>query len=235
MYNMDKSSFTIKEANFIDSNSILFIRVKVNDLSKAVEYILKVFKDESWLKNIEEDYLRESIEACTSDTVKELEKNLHHTNGDDVSKEVGEYVVSELSRESITDTDAKYKNIPLAEFFKQKISGNPGFDLHMENTDTKIILFGEAKYVSNKNAYSKAFEQIVRFEREKNDIKDLKDLGPFFSREALNKVKPGEKGFIAAFSCTNMETQQLTKNMLANKDLQQIKNFSETICVAVEL
>ena len=68
---MDKSSFTIKEANFIDSNSILFIRVKVNDLSKAVEYILKVFKDESWLKNIEEDYLRESIEACTSDTVKE--------------------------------------------------------------------------------------------------------------------------------------------------------------------
>ena len=91
---MDKSSFSIKEANFIDSNSILFIRVKVNDLSKAVEYILKVFKDESWLKNIEEDYLRESIEACTSDTVKELEKNLHHTNGDDVSKEVGEYVVS---------------------------------------------------------------------------------------------------------------------------------------------
>lgn len=88
VYNMDKSSFSIKEANFIDSNSILFIRVKVNDLSKAVEYILKVFKDESWLKNIEEDYLRESIEACTSDTVKELEKNLHHTNGDDVSKEV---------------------------------------------------------------------------------------------------------------------------------------------------
>lgn len=199
---MDKSSFSIKEAKFIDSNSILFIRVKVNDLSKAVEYILNVFKDVSWLKDIEEDYLRESIEACTADTVNDLAKNLHHTNGNAVSKEVGEYVVSELSKESITDTDKKYKSIPLAEFFKQKISGNPGFDLHVENTDTKIILFGEAKYVSNKNAYSKAFEQIVRFEKEKNDLKDLKDLGPFCSREALNKVKPGTKGFIAAFSCT---------------------------------
>lgn len=40
VYNMDKSSFSIKEANFIDSNSILFIRVKVNDLSKAVEYTI---------------------------------------------------------------------------------------------------------------------------------------------------------------------------------------------------
>lgn len=230
---MDGTSYSVTEVKVVDS--ILFIRVKVNDLSEVVKYILDVFSNVSWLETIDEEYLRASIEACTKSTISDLTKQLKYENGDDITKEVGEYVVSELSKESITSYDNKYSKIPLAEFFKQKNSGNPGFDLHSENLETRIILFGEAKFVSRANGYSRAFSQIVRFEKEKNDIKDLKDLGPFCSREALNKVLKGEKGFIAAFSCTKMKTDKLIQNMLSNAKLQQLKAFSEIICVAVEL
>lgn len=232
---MDRSEFSIIETKYVDSGSILFIRVKVNDLSKVVAYILNVFTDISWLNGISEDFLRVSIEACTKSTVEALTKQLRYSDGDTISKEVGEYVVSELSRESITTSFGKYSKIPLAEFYKQKTTGNPGFDLHTENIENKIILFGEAKFVGRQNGYTRAFKQIVRFENEKNDIKDLKDLMPFCSKEALNKVLCGEKGFIAAFSCTAIKTEKLLKNILTNEDLKKIKTFSETICVAVEI
>ena len=75
---MDGTSYSVTEVKVVDS--ILFIRVKVNDLSEVVKYILDVFSNVSWLDTIDEEYLRASIEACTKSTISDLTEQLKYNN-----------------------------------------------------------------------------------------------------------------------------------------------------------
>ena len=68
-----------------------------------------------------------------------------------------------------------YLDIPLAELFKKQKSGNPGYDFYTE-TPIHIILFGEAKYKSDRNAYAQALQQLNDFEQDQADIEDLVEL-----------------------------------------------------------
>lgn len=229
---MSTKSYTITEFRKIDSH-ITFIRVNPNDLKLTLKEIFVSLSDLSWLRNFDEDYVRAGIEIRSKNTLLNLEKKLLNGDTDKISSNTGETIVSELARKSIINKMG-YLDIPLAEFFKQKKDGNPGFDFFTENKN-ETVLYGEAKYIAGKNGYGRAFNQIVDFITVGKDISDIPDIRDFCSPNSLINANKGVKGYIAAFSSTNIETDILIKNIKANLSFIELSNHKEIICVAVNV
>lgn len=210
-----------------------FIRIEPENLHDTLLHIIHTLSDLSWISDFDEEYIRDSFRQRANDTLLDIQEKLNNASTDQVSSDAGEYVVSELAREAIVD-QLGYSNIPLAELYNKKKSGNPGFDFHSEN-DCETIIFGEAKYLCNKNAYGSGLKQVVRFIENKKDIKDLVDLRDFFSNQSLAKAHKGEKGFAIAFSSKNTPSETLINNIKENKDYQKLLCYSEIILAAVNI
>ena len=118
--------------------------------------------------------------------------------------------------------------------FKQKLSGNHGFDFFSE-TLSQFIVFGEAKYVSKSNGYGRALEQIERFIMEERDTSDLNDIDKFVSKISLNNHTQNDKAFACAFSATSIATETLIKHILKNENFNKIKHHREIILIAVNI
>lgn len=146
----------------------------------------------------------------------------------------GEYVVSELARETMI-SKLDYLDIPLAELVGKKRSGNPGFDFHSQNKTTDTVIFGEAKYVTATTAYSSALPQIVDFIGDEKDVEDLPELKPFCTTSALQRAANGIKGFSAAFSAKTTSTDRIIANIKKRSDFQALLQYEELILVAVDL
>ena len=153
---------------------------------------------------------------------------------DSITKDAGEYVVSELARETLI-AKLDYLDIPLAELVGKKRSGNPGFDFHSQNKITDTVIFGEAKYVAKTTAYSSALPQIVEFIRDGKDIEDLPELKPFCTSLALQKAADGTKGFSAALSAKSTGTDKIIESIVKRTDFQHLLQYEEIILVAVDL
>lgn len=151
-----------------------------------------------------------------------------------LTKDAGEYVVSELAREAIV-SELNYLDIPLAELLGKKISGNPGFDFHSQNNATNTVIFGEAKYVTAHSGYPRAIDQIKAFVDDKKDIADIADLRDFCSADALSRVVDGFKGFAAAFSAKSTPSDRLISAITAKDSFQELLKYEEVILVAVNL
>lgn len=225
-------AYTISENRKLD-NHITFLRIKPNDINLTLMEVFESLSDLSWIDNFDKDYMKDSFRLRAQTTIDNLEKKLVNGDDDNITSESGESVVSELARKSIVN-ELNYLDIPLAELFKQKKDGNPGFDFYSEN-NMNIILFGEAKYVSQKNAYGKALNQIIDFTSRQKDIEDLVDLKNFCSEESLENVSLGNKGYAVAFSSTEINTEKLINNLTSNEDYKNVSKFSEVICIAVDL
>ena len=154
--------------------------------------------------------------------------------GDNVSKDAGEYVVSELARETMV-SKLDYLDIPLDELVGKKRSGNPGFDFHSQNKITDTVIFGEAKYIATTTAYSSALPQIVDFIKDGKDVEDLPELKPFCTMSALQRAADGRKGFSAAFSAKTTNTDRIIANITKRQDFQSLLQYEELILVAVDL
>ncbi|MGO5053614.1 hypothetical protein ACTQ6A_14100 [Lachnospiraceae bacterium LCP25S3_G4] len=215
------------------SNKVTFVRVEPEDLSKTLLEIIKVISDLSWIKKFDEEFLQDSFEARALPTVNDICMKLENSVGDEITSKAGEYVVSELSREVLYG-EMKYSNIPLSELYSKQISGNPGFDFHSENMNN-IILFGEAKYLNDRNAYGTGLKQIVEFVRDKKDLKDLADLRDFCSPQALKNAQLGFKGYAVGFAAKSTDTKELIINIQNNSDYQIIEEHNEVVLVAVNI
>lgn len=226
------SVFEITEHKKIDTH-ITFIRLKPNDLSITLNEIFLSLSNLSWLDNFDADYLKSSYEKRARITLDNLRKKLLSGDTDELTTNTGEIVVSELARKSIIET-LDYSDIPLAELFKQKKDGNPGFDFFTENKE-EIILFGEAKYIARTNGYGRAFSQIADFIKEGKDISDFVDIERFCSENSLVNSNSGSKGYIAAFSSTEMDTETLIDNIKSNANFKELTKHKEIICVAVDV
>jgi hypothetical protein len=218
---------------------ITFIRINPDDIALTLREVFESLANLSWINSFDDDYVRSSFLTRAQDTVKYIAENIIKETDDSVTSDSGEYVVSELARQSVVN-ELNYLNIPLGELIKAQKIGNPGFDFYSENTAASLLLFGEAKYLSKQNAYGSAFEQIVRFEKERRHIADLVDIGRFFSPKSLNNVVDkggvrGKKGFIAAFASKSTTTEHLIENIKKNKNFQILSKHEELICVAVDI
>lgn len=224
--------FNISDKGYSLSN-VIFIRIEPSDLKVTINDIISSLNNLSWIETFDEEYIKNSFKIRANATAEYLSSQLKHFQQDKVTTEIGETVVSELSRLAIVN-ELDYLDIPLAELFKQKLSGNHGFDFFSE-TLSQFIVFGEAKYVSKSNGYGRALEQIERFIMEERDTSDLNDIDKFVSKISLNNHTQNDKAFACAFSATRIETETLIEHILNNANFNKIKNHKEIILIAVNI
>lgn len=213
---------------------VQFYRIDPEDISETLLGILTVLMDFSWLNNFEQEFKRIAFQHRAEKTVNDIKKKFDNCIEDNLSKDAGEYVVSELARETIV-SELKYLDIPLAELLGKKCSGNPGFDFHSQNKITNTVIFGEAKYISKNTAYSSALSQIVDFINNRKDLDDLPELESFCSADALDRVIDGKKGFAAAFSAKATCSDKIIGNIVERQDFQLLLQYEELILIAVDL
>ncbi|MEG2909359.1 MAG: hypothetical protein RR945_09070 [Erysipelotrichaceae bacterium] len=226
----------IIDKQMIDSEknkNITFIRIQPENLSETIQEIIKSLTDLAWIAQFDKKYVRESFQKRASDSAQYLSEKLSQCSDDQVTKDVGEYVVSELSRTAIVN-ELKYLDIPLAELFKEQVSGNPGFDYYSENCDN-IIIFGEAKYLARDNAYGRGMEQVSRFIEEEQDISDLNDIDKFFNVISLEAANNGDKAYSIGFSSKKIPTDKLIENIKHNQYFKSLEIHKELIFVAVNI
>lgn len=214
--------------------SVQFIRIDPEDISVTLSEILKAIMDLSWLKNFDAESLARSYEQRAQITIADMRRKIENCDTGKLTKDAGEYVVSELAREAIV-SELNYLDIPLAELLGKKISGNPGFDFHSQNIDTDTVIFGESKYVTTTTAYSSALPQIVDFIDNGKDIEDLPELKQFCSAAALHRAYNGNKGFAAAFSAKRTSSDNIISNIKSRSDFQSLLSYDEVLLVAVNL
>lgn len=213
---------------------VQFIRIDPEDLSMTLSDILTALMNLSWLSKFDEDYEIAAFTSRANKTIEDIKDKFSKSEDDKISKDAGEYVVSELAREAIVN-QLHYLDIPLAELLGKKKSGNPGFDFHSQNIDTDTVIFGESKYVTTTTAYSSALPQIVDFIDNGKDIEDLPEIKQFCSAAALHRAYNGNKGFAAAFSAKRTSSDNIISNIKSRSDFQSLLSYDEILLVAVNL
>lgn len=213
---------------------VQFIRIDPEDISKTLLEILSVLMNLSWLNNFDQEFQRKAFTSRANKTIDDIKEKFDKCVNDDISKDAGEYVVSELARETMV-SKLKYLDVPLAELLGKKRSGNPGFDFHTQNVITDTVIFGEAKYISAITAYGSALKQIVDFIDSGKDIEDLPELRDFCTTSALKRASDGEKGFLAAFSAKDTSTEKIINNITNREEFKFLLQYEELILVAVNL
>ena len=221
-----------KKIEDIQQSIVHFIKIEVTDLGTTLEEILKVLADLSWLNKFDEEFMQNSFKTKAQRTINALIELFKNDKDSNIVSETGEYIVSELSREGIIDK-LGYLDIPLIELLEKKQKGNPGFDFITENQGSEIIIFGEAKYSSSTNAYGKALDQINKFISNSKDIDELSNMNNFCSKASLINANNGIKGFAAAFSVTDINTDILINNIKNNNDFKKLLKYKEIVLVGV--
>lgn len=217
-----------------DSNTkVIFIRINPYPLDDTLKYIYNEIFNKAWINKYKKSVVRKSMEERCNKTIEKISEKLSLCQDDCISSEAGEYIVSILGKQALVE-NLNYLNIPLAELWKEKNLGNPGFDFHSESTENKIV-FGEAKYVCGKNAYNNSLSQINKFIGLKKDLIEMKDLNDLVSELATSNFENGKKGYAAAFSSTKIITDELIKNIIKNKFFKNFLIYDELLLVAVDI
>ena len=222
-----------KKIDVENYNSITYLRIDPENLSVTIRDIITSLSNLSWIAMFDKSYIRNSFFKRAEDTAEYLADKILKDDGDKITEDSGEYVVSELAREALV-IELKYLDVPLAELFKEQVSGNPGFDFYSANKE-KVIIFGEAKYSSGRNAYGIGMEQVDRFIREGQDVSDLNDIDKFFEEESLKLADKGDKAYAIAFAAKGTASDMIIKGIIRNKHYKDIAINKEVIFLAVNV
>lgn len=218
-----------------DNEKVQFIRVEVTNINPAIESIVGIIADTSWVNDLVDILDRVSLVARAQPTIEKLSGDLKKAIKNKATASVGEYIVSVVARHTI-EAVCGYKALPLAEVIKEQVSGNPGFDYHHEHSRL-ILIFGEAKYETGSNAYGDAFSQIVEHIGLQKDVKEANDMARFLSDESKANFLAGKKGFSAAFSTSrkSFDTATLIRNIKANANFKKLLEHESLVVVAVDI
>lgn len=75
--------------------SVQFIRIDPGDISVTLSEILKAIMDLSWLKNFDAEFLARSYEQRAKITIADMRRKIESCDTGKLTKDAGEYVVSE--------------------------------------------------------------------------------------------------------------------------------------------
>lgn len=218
-------------------NNGWYLRVKVTDKTVTLRSIYLSLINDSWINRFfpQGEWINASITARTNPTIQKIASDFDNGINPVVNCDTGEKLVSEISRRALVE-DYHYWNMPIAELFKQKKDGNPGFDFHTVTPDGNLLMFGEAKYVANKTAYNSALNQIPEFIDDEKDLKDLFEIRDFMpSPTPLNNANNGIKGYVAAFSTNKSDDKDIISKVTGHKNYAQLSLYPKFIAIAVEL
>ncbi len=211
---------------------IYSIAIDVSDLEQRVKDMQKVVLDTSWLDEL--DVIdRLGYEARSKGTVEKIMHEILNNVETDISEDFGEYMVSDVAQTALKDY-LSHIRLPLAEFIKEKISGNPGFDFHTESPSA-LVSFGEAKYSGVQSAHGRALKQINEFIKAQKDIQELPDLRRFVSEAAIQNAVSGNKSYSAAFSITSDDVEHIMDNAIRSIHMKTLLNYDAIYLLGVKI
>ena len=182
-----------------------------------------IISDTTWLKslNLLGQTTYEHIVAKTSEKLIEIFKAVEN----EITKEFGEYFTA-LTAQKGLEQEHSHLRLPLSELWKEKISNNPGFDFHTISTCQRIV-FGESKYLTNRNAYGTSLEQVLEFNLDKKDHPDLNHLKNFIkNEEPIASFLKGDRAYAVAFSVNLEKSAKIEEYILKN---QSMINLCKTV------
>lgn len=219
------------------SNNGYYIRVQVTNKVVSLSNIFQSLIDISWTNTFFAgvEWLRRSMIDRATMTIDKISTDFNNGINSAINKDTGEKLVSEISRRSLVE-DFSYWNMPLAELFKQKADGNPGFDFHTITPIDDILMFGEAKYVAGQTAYNSAMNQIVDFISDGKDMMDLAEVCHFMpSQTPLDNAANNIKGYVAAFSTNGATDDYIINKVVEHKNYDLLSKYPQFIAIAVDL
>lgn len=217
----------------IGKASVCKIHVKITDTDSRISAIIKTVADKTWISKLN-PINNASFEAAAIPTINKILKILRaHKIGDEITQAIGEYVISDSASDSLC-TEHGHTKLPMSELWKEKLSGNPGFDFHTICTNNYVI-FGEAKYRSGSNPHTQALEQAGRFiSAGKHDIdaRNIRDLG--YPNPAQNII--GDLfGCAAAFSVKGKNIDRILDNALRSQHINALLDYEKVYVIGVEI
>lgn len=210
--------------------------VQVN-ASDSIISILRELNDNSWISKlgiVQQISYQARLESTAKSIMEECVRFVKNTGVKvyDYSV-VGEYIISKEGRKTLQE-HFTHSPVPLAELWKEKKSGNPGFDYHSESP-SNLIIFGEAKYNSSTNPYTNAIDQVEKFIVKEKDKMELVDLQNFVSENAVQNFISGKKGFAISFSIHSNKPDLIMKKAIKYAKTDRIANYDEYYIVGVQI
>lgn len=232
--NIEKSSVEILDNSNAVCNGckLYYIHVKVNNIKQKAQEVMVNILDKSWLKELDNEIDYNSFLVRSEETINILTEILKEI-GNEIGAEFGEFLVSSVAQSTLEET-SQHTKFPLAEIWKEKVKGNPGFDFHtISNED--ILFYGEAKFNMEDNAYPKAISQICKFINKKKDIMELTDLKKLNSRINEKHLSKNARGYVAAFSIHN-NFKNIFQTIQNNKNVKQyLQKYPELFFIGIEV
>lgn len=217
----------------IDSSSVVhLLHVKILDVHQKAQEIITMLADKTWISKLNA-VSQLSYQSRAQKTIEKLVNNILSKVEDAVTEDFGEYLVSDSAGESLVQIHQHIK-IPLAELWKEQMTGNPGFDFHTESA-TNLIAFGEAKFKTTGSPYSVAITQIADFIIDEKDLMEVSDLQNFVSSTAVTNIMDKKRAFIAAFSINAANPDLIFQNMLKHDRFKELTAHAELYLIAVEV
>lgn len=211
---------------------VCIIHVKILDINGRAKEIIDVISEKSWIKKLGA-VNQIAYSARAEKTITKLVDDILAKVNNKVTKDFGEYLISDSAGSALVQQYGHTK-IALAELWKEQKSGNPGFDFHTES-QSQLIVYGEAKFNSSSSPYKVALDQIVRFVDEKKDEMELPDLQNLVSAEATNNAVNKRRGYIAAFSLNAKNYNAIFSKALETNAAKKLFCHSELYLIGIEL
>lgn len=212
--------------------SVYQLHLQVSNVAECAGEMIDMLADRSWVTAMQV-IPQVSYRARAEKTITTLVNNIFGKVQDTVTEEFGEYLISHSAGCALEESHL-HKKMPLAELWKEKITGNPGFDFHTESS-TGIVVFGEAKYKATGSPYTVALQQISDFVDGEKDVSELVDLQHFASEGAITNASRGVKGFIAAFSLNAKNIQTIFSNALKSDEAKKLLCHTELYLIGIEI
>ncbi len=215
------------------TGKIFLLALEISDIQQRVAEMLVTALDTSWLDPL--DVIdRPGYRARSERTIEKISSEiLTNVEASNITVEFGEYMVSDVAQTALKE-HLNHIRLPLAEFIKEKISGNPGFDFHTE-APTELIAFGEAKYSGVTSSHGRALKQIKEFIEGKKDIQEFPDIRKFVSEAAIQNAVNGYKSYSAAFSITSDDVSEIMDNALNSKFIKALMEFEAVYLIGVKV
>jgi hypothetical protein len=202
--------------------------LEINDHQAYAKQMLNEINENAWIEKLN-PVAKVTYEKRVARTASALTKIFNdQVDKSKIVSEFGEYMIS-MSTVACLVEKLTHKPIPLAELWKEKVTGNPGFDFHSEEPSATIV-FGEAKYRRGGNAYDSAAKQVVNFVQNEKDLGDAESLENFASETAIsNLVINKSRSFTLAFSISSDDYALIFKNASLNANVIKVAQTSQNL------
>ena len=94
---MDKGYEVIEVCNIGDNSKLKFIRIQPNDIKTTLREVFTSLSNLCWIESFDKEYAKLSFQKRAEQTIEYISNNIIKDSDDNITRDSGEYVVSELA------------------------------------------------------------------------------------------------------------------------------------------